>query len=112
VRRLRDVQTFPSREALVDQIGRDAIAARDRQQVARDVSYDSFTPDRDRHLAGPQHLGAGPHQPRSVRDTVTGRMKDTTIRRVPINLGLDLQAAFTWRSRWTSRRARCPVRRR
>lgn len=28
VRRLRDVQTFPSREALVDQIGRDAAAAR------------------------------------------------------------------------------------
>jgi riboflavin kinase/FMN adenylyltransferase len=28
VRRLRDVQTFPSREALVDQIGRDAMAAR------------------------------------------------------------------------------------
>jgi riboflavin kinase/FMN adenylyltransferase len=28
VRRLRDVQTFPSREALVDQIGRDAVAAR------------------------------------------------------------------------------------
>jgi riboflavin kinase/FMN adenylyltransferase len=28
VRRLRDVKTFPSREALVDQIGRDAIAAR------------------------------------------------------------------------------------
>ena len=28
VRRLRDVQTFPSREALVDQLGRDAIAAR------------------------------------------------------------------------------------
>jgi riboflavin kinase/FMN adenylyltransferase len=27
-RRLRDVQTFPSRDALVDQIGRDAIAAR------------------------------------------------------------------------------------
>ncbi len=27
-RRLRDVQTFPSREALVDQIGRDAVAAR------------------------------------------------------------------------------------
>jgi len=28
VRRLRDVRTFPSREALVDQIGRDAMAAR------------------------------------------------------------------------------------
>lgn len=28
VRRLRDVETFPSREALVDQIGRDALAAR------------------------------------------------------------------------------------
>jgi riboflavin kinase/FMN adenylyltransferase len=28
VRRLRDVQTFPSRQALVDQIERDAIAAR------------------------------------------------------------------------------------
>jgi riboflavin kinase/FMN adenylyltransferase len=28
VRRLRDVQTFPSREALVDQLGRDAAAAR------------------------------------------------------------------------------------
>ena len=26
-----------------------------------------------------------------VRDPVTGRMKDTTVRRVPINLGLDLQ---------------------
>src|SRR5207237_2130286 len=26
-----------------------------------------------------------------VRDAATGRMKDTTIRRVPINLGLDLQ---------------------
>ena len=28
VRRLRDVQTFPSRQALVDQIERDAVAAR------------------------------------------------------------------------------------
>jgi len=28
VRRLRDVQTFPSREALIDQLGRDAVAAR------------------------------------------------------------------------------------
>ena len=28
VRRLREVQTFPSREALVEQLGRDAIAAR------------------------------------------------------------------------------------
>jgi len=28
VRRLRDVQTFPSREALVEQLGRDAVAAR------------------------------------------------------------------------------------
>jgi len=28
VHRLRDVQTFPSREALTDQIGRDATAAR------------------------------------------------------------------------------------
>jgi riboflavin kinase/FMN adenylyltransferase len=28
VRRLRDVRTFPSREALVEQIGRDAVAAR------------------------------------------------------------------------------------
>jgi len=28
VRRLRDVQTFPSRDALVDQLGRDAVAAR------------------------------------------------------------------------------------
>jgi len=28
VRRLRDVRTFPSREALVDQLGRDAVAAR------------------------------------------------------------------------------------
>jgi riboflavin kinase/FMN adenylyltransferase len=29
VRRLRDIQTFPSREALVAQLGRDALAARD-----------------------------------------------------------------------------------
>jgi riboflavin kinase / FMN adenylyltransferase len=29
VRRLRDVQTFPSREALVEQLARDAAAARD-----------------------------------------------------------------------------------
>src|SRR5437879_10647743 len=29
-----------------------------------------------------------------VRDVATGRMKDTTIRRVPINLGLDLQGGI------------------
>src|SRR5213595_119721 len=29
-----------------------------------------------------------------VRDTATGRMKDTTIRRIPINLGLDLQGGI------------------
>jgi protein-export membrane protein SecD len=29
-----------------------------------------------------------------VRDTVTGRMKDSTVRRVPINLGLDLQGGI------------------
>ena len=29
-----------------------------------------------------------------VRDAVTGRMKDSTIRRVPINLGLDLQGGI------------------
>src|SRR2546422_10307541 len=29
-----------------------------------------------------------------VRDAVTGRMKDRTIRRVPINLGLDLQGGI------------------
>jgi riboflavin kinase/FMN adenylyltransferase len=29
VRRLRDVQTFPSREALVEQLARDAAAARE-----------------------------------------------------------------------------------
>src|SRR5713101_2242067 len=29
-----------------------------------------------------------------VRDPATGRMKDTTIRRVPINLGLDLQGGI------------------
>src|SRR5947208_3760995 len=29
-----------------------------------------------------------------VRDVTTGRMKDTTIRRVPINLGLDLQGGI------------------
>src|SRR5437667_9723313 len=29
-----------------------------------------------------------------VRDATTGRMKDTTIRRVPINLGLDLQGGI------------------
>ena len=29
-----------------------------------------------------------------VRDTATGRMKDTTVRRVPINLGLDLQGGI------------------
>jgi len=29
-----------------------------------------------------------------VRDPVTGRMKDTTVRRVPINLGLDLQGGI------------------
>ena len=29
-----------------------------------------------------------------VRDAATGRMKDTTIRRVPINLGLDLQGGI------------------
>src|SRR5207244_9190923 len=29
-----------------------------------------------------------------VRDAATGRMKDTTVRRVPINLGLDLQGGI------------------
>src|SRR5574342_30939 len=29
-----------------------------------------------------------------VRDLATGRMKDTTVRRVPINLGLDLQGGI------------------
>src|SRR5213595_210112 len=29
-----------------------------------------------------------------VRDATTGRMKDTTIRRIPINLGLDLQGGI------------------
>src|SRR5690242_9005173 len=29
-----------------------------------------------------------------VRDATTGRMKDTTVRRVPINLGLDLQGGI------------------
>src|SRR5213595_1336307 len=29
-----------------------------------------------------------------VRDAVTGRMKDTTVRRVPIDLGLDLQGGI------------------
>src|SRR5438034_7987042 len=29
-----------------------------------------------------------------VRDATTGRMKDTTIRRVPLNLGLDLQGGI------------------
>src|SRR2546426_81931 len=29
-----------------------------------------------------------------VRDTATGRMKDTTVHRVPINLGLDLQGGI------------------
>lgn len=29
-----------------------------------------------------------------VRDVVTGRMKDTTVRRIPINLGLDLQGGI------------------
>src|SRR5690348_18455772 len=29
-----------------------------------------------------------------VRDPATGRMKDTTVRRVPINLGLDLQGGI------------------
>lgn len=29
-----------------------------------------------------------------VRDTATGRMKDTTVRRIPINLGLDLQGGI------------------
>src|SRR2546422_4043774 len=29
-----------------------------------------------------------------VRDSATGRMKDTTIHRVPINLGLDLQGGI------------------
>src|SRR5205807_9893156 len=29
-----------------------------------------------------------------VRDAATGRMKDTTIRRVPINLGVDLQGGI------------------
>ena len=29
-----------------------------------------------------------------VRDADTGRMKDTTVRRVPINLGLDLQGGI------------------
>src|SRR5438552_6227977 len=29
-----------------------------------------------------------------VRDVATGRMKDTTVRRVPINLGLDLQGGI------------------
>src|SRR3989449_2628008 len=31
-----------------------------------------------------------------VRDAATGRMKDTTVRRVPINLGLDLQGGIHW----------------
>src|SRR2546429_7183919 len=31
-----------------------------------------------------------------VRDAATGRMKDTTGRRVPINLGLDLQGGIHW----------------
>src|SRR5258707_3647743 len=31
-----------------------------------------------------------------VRDSVSGAMKDTTIRRVPINLGLDLQGGIHW----------------
>src|SRR5881296_4024891 len=29
-----------------------------------------------------------------VRDAASGRMKDTTVRRVPINLGLDLQGGI------------------
>src|SRR6266508_4006968 len=29
-----------------------------------------------------------------VRDATTGRMKDTTVRRIPINLGLDLQGGI------------------
>ncbi|HZI22939.1 MAG TPA: hypothetical protein VFD76_10495, partial [Gemmatimonadales bacterium] len=29
-----------------------------------------------------------------VRDPATGRMKDTTVRRVPLNLGLDLQGGI------------------
>src|SRR5438309_9482841 len=29
-----------------------------------------------------------------VRDATSGRMKDTTVRRVPINLGLDLQGGI------------------
>src|SRR5258708_12793184 len=29
-----------------------------------------------------------------VRDTATGAMKDTTVRRVPINLGLDLRGGI------------------
>ncbi len=31
------------------------------------------------------------HVTQRVPDAVTGRMKDTTVRRVPINLGLDLR---------------------
>jgi riboflavin kinase/FMN adenylyltransferase len=34
VRRLRDVQSFPSREALVEQLARDAAAARDSLKQA------------------------------------------------------------------------------
>src|SRR3989442_9851185 len=33
------------------------------------------------------------HETQRVPDPVTGRMKDTTVRRVPINLGLDLRGA-------------------
>src|SRR5919197_269922 len=34
------------------------------------------------------------HVRQRIRDAETGRMKDTTVRRVPINLGLDLQGVI------------------
>src|SRR3989454_12315584 len=34
------------------------------------------------------------HETQRVPDPVTGRMKDTTVRRVPINLGLDLRGGI------------------
>ena len=36
VRRLRDVQAFPSREALVEQLGKDARVARESLNLSRD----------------------------------------------------------------------------
>src|SRR5207302_305761 len=50
-----------------------------------------------KRYGGTEDRGAGRQvggDAQRVRDATTGRMKDTTIRRVPINLGLDLQGGI------------------